>query len=59
MSQQKLGGADDAKAALQGLKDAKKLRNEMEKVRLLLELVRKREKVKLLMVGFPICLLDS
>ncbi|ESO01095.1 hypothetical protein HELRODRAFT_175124 [Helobdella robusta] len=46
----KMGSTDDTKSAYDGLKDAKKLRNEMEKVRLLMELVRKREKLKLTMV---------
>lgn len=36
---------------MDGLKMAKRLRNEMEKVRLLMELMRKREKLKLIMVG--------
>lgn len=39
-------GVDDSES-LSGLKDLKKLRHDFEKVRLLLELVRKREKLKL------------
>ena len=39
-------GVNEAEAWLEGLKSIKRLRHEMEKVRLLLELTRKRERLK-------------
>jgi len=44
-------GDGNGVSSLTGLRDLKKLRNDMEKVRLLLELIRKREKLKLEEVG--------